>query len=140
MADERLACSLIADLVHIDGMALKVAFRVLGPKRAVLVTDAVAWRGSPVGPMQVHMAAGAPRLADGTLAGSALTMDRAVRNVVEHCDVSLADAVAAASTVPARLLGLDDRGEIAVGRRADLVALDDEGSVSAVWVAGERLR
>ncbi len=140
LADDRLACSLIADLVHVDAGALKIAFRALGPERAVLVTDAVAWRGSSVGPLQVHMASGAPRLADGTLAGSALTMDQAIRNVVERCDVSLADAVAAASTVPAHLLGLDDRGAIAVGRRADLVALDDAGFVGGVWLAGDRLR
>jgi N-acetylglucosamine-6-phosphate deacetylase len=140
LSDDRLACSLIADLVHVDARALKIAFRALGPDRAVLVTDAVAWRGSSVGPLQVHMASGAPRLEDGTLAGSALTMDQAVRNVVERCGVSLADAVAAASTVPAHLLGLDDRGAIAVGRRADLVALDDAGSVGGVWLAGDRLR
>jgi N-acetylglucosamine-6-phosphate deacetylase len=140
LADDRLACSLIADLVHVDAGALKIAFRALGPDRAVLVTDAVAWRGSSVGPLQVHMASGAPRLADGTLAGSALTMDQAIRNVVNRCDVSLADAVAAGSTVPAHLLGLDDRGAIAEGLRADLVALDDAGAVSGVWLAGERMR
>jgi N-acetylglucosamine-6-phosphate deacetylase len=140
LADDRLACSLIADLVHVDAAALKIAFRALGPERAVLVTDAVAWRGSSVGPLQVHMASGAPRLADGTLAGSALTMDQAIRNVVERCDVALADAVTAASTVPAHLLGLDDRGAIAMGRRADLVALDDAGCVGGVWLAGDRLR
>jgi N-acetylglucosamine-6-phosphate deacetylase len=140
LADDRLACSLIADLVHVEPGALKIAFRALGPERAVLVTDAVAWRGSSVGPLQVHMASGAPRLADGTLAGSALTMDQAIRNVVDRCGVSLADAVAAGSTVPAHLLGLDDRGAISVGRRADFVALDDAGTVDGVWLAGERMR
>lgn len=140
LADDRFACSLIADLVHVDAVALKVAFRALGPARAVLVTDAVAWRAASMGPVRVHLSAGAPRLENGTLAGSALTMDQAIRNVVEHCAVSLSDGVAAAATVPARLLGLDDRGVIAAGRRADLVALDEEGVVGGVWVAGERLR
>ena len=68
----------------------------------------------------------APRLPDGTLAGSALTLDQAVANVVAHCGVTLERAVAAASTNPARLLGLADRGAIEAGRRADLVALDPD--------------
>jgi N-acetylglucosamine-6-phosphate deacetylase len=62
-------------------------------------------------------------------------MDAAVRQMVA-AGVPLADAVVAASTNPARLLGLDDRGVIAVGRRADLVALDESLAVEAVWIAG----
>jgi N-acetylglucosamine-6-phosphate deacetylase len=77
-----------------------------------------------------------PRLADGTLAGSALTMDAAVRNVVDHAGVAIEKAVAAASTTPARLLGLADRGAIEAGRRADLVALTPSLEVEAVWVGG----
>ncbi len=83
---------------------------------------------------------GVPRLADGTLAGSALTMDRAVRNVVHAAGVDLADAVAAAATTPARLLGLDDRGTLVAGRRADLVALSPDLTVDGTWIAGERRR
>jgi N-acetylglucosamine-6-phosphate deacetylase len=78
----------------------------------------------------------APRLADGTLAGSVLTMDTAVRNVVEHCGVSLLDAIHAATSTPAQLLGLNDRGEILPGRRADLVALTPGLTVEATWVRG----
>jgi N-acetylglucosamine-6-phosphate deacetylase len=80
---------------------------------------------------------GAPRLADGTLAGSALTMDRAVRNCVRAAGIDLGDVVEAAATTPARLLGLADRGELAVGRRADIVALSPALGVTEVWVAGE---
>ncbi len=69
-------------------------------------------------------------------------MDGAVSNVVKHSAVSLVDAVQAASTTPARLLGLADRGAIAPGRRADLVALEPTGAggwrVQSVWVAGAR--
>src|SRR5437764_643244 len=74
----------------------------------------------------------------GTLAGSVLTMDGAVRNVVGQCGVSLADAVLAASTTPARLIGLADRGRIEPGARADLVALTPEPdlTVEQVWVGG----
>jgi N-acetylgalactosamine-6-phosphate deacetylase len=69
--------------------------------------------------------------------GSTLTMDAAVRNVVEHCGVSLSDAIRAAATNPARLLGLHDRGRIAAGLRADLVALTPGLAVSHTWVAGK---
>jgi N-acetylglucosamine-6-phosphate deacetylase len=79
---------------------------------------------------------GAPRLDDGTLAGSVLTMDTAVANVVNRCGVSLESAIRSASTTPAALLGLVDRGAIEVGRRADLVALDRDLRCAATWIGG----
>ncbi len=130
LADDRLSVSVIADLVHTHPVFVRMVFAAKGAQRVALITDSVA---SPDGE-------GPPRLADGTLAGSILTMDGAVSNVVHHSGVSLADAVQAASTNPARLLGLADRGAIAPGRRADLVALrnlaDDEWKVATVWVGG----
>lgn len=142
LADERLVPSLIADLVHVHPIALQAAIRAKGPGGWVLVTDAVAWRGEAVrvAGQEVRMVDGAPRLASGTIAGSALTMDVAVRNVVQSCGVSLAEAVAAASTTPADLLGLDDRGRIVPGCLADLVALDRNLEVCEVWVGGEQVR
>ena len=130
LADERLAVSVIADLVHSHALFVRAAFAAKGAGRVALVTDAVATGAPGDGP---------PRLADGTLAGSVLHMDGALSNVVTRCGVSLSDAVAAASTTPARLLGLADRGALEPGRRADLVALDGAGPwrVAAVWVAGE---
>ncbi len=140
LSDDRLAVSLIADLVHVHPIAIAIAFRAKGAPRVALITDSVAWRAATVGDITVHFDGRAPRLADGTLAGSALTMDQAVRNVVRHAHVELADAVRAAATTPADLLGLADRGRLAPGARADVVALDDELAVEAVWVAGERVR
>jgi N-acetylglucosamine-6-phosphate deacetylase len=140
LSDDRLTVSLIADLVHVHPSAITVAFRAKGPARVALITDAVAWRAATVGEITLHYDGRAPRLADGTLAGSALTMDGAVRNVVRHAGVALADAVHAAATTPARLLRLDDRGCIRAGGRADIVALDDDLRVEGVWVAGERVR
>ena len=90
--------------------------------------------------MRFELVDGAPRLADGTLAGSALTMDRAIRVCVEDAGVALHAAVHAASTRPAALLGLTDRGDIAIGRRADLVALDADLAVAGVWLCGEQVR
>lgn len=139
LCDDRIAVSLIADLAHVHPALLRLAFRAKGPEAVALVTDAVAWRSGHVGGITVEAVDGVPRLADGTIAGSALTMDRAVRNTVVAAGVPLADAVTAAATTPARLLGLDDRGRLAVGARADLVALSEDLAVEATWVAGERV-
>lgn len=100
LTDERLAVGLIADGVHVDPVAVDVAWRAAGD-RIVLVTDAVD---------------GPDRLSDGTLAGSRLTLDQAVRNLVAFTGCPVAQALAAASIRPARVLGVEPRG---------LVVLDD---------------
>ena len=128
LTDRRVYAGLIADLVHVHPAAIALAFAAKGADRIVLVTDAVAWP---------HPIDDAPRLADGTLAGSCLTMDRAIANVVRHAGVALPDAIRAASTTPADLMGATDRGRIASGARADLVALDDDLRVVTTWIAGE---
>lgn len=138
LTDPRLTVSLIADLVHVAPEALRLAFAAKGPAGVALVTDAVAIGSERFG-ARLALHEGAPRLPDGTIAGSALTMDRAVANVVRHAEVPLERAVGAAAATPARVLGLTDRGRIAPGARADLVALDDDLTVSAVWVGGEQL-
>ncbi len=140
LADDCLFVGLIADLIHVHPLALELAFRIKPHDRTVLVTDSVAWRAGTAGAVGMQVRDGAPRLADGTLAGSALTMDAAIRNVVGHCGVSLDHAVRSASTNPASLMGCTDRGSIAVGQRADLVALDDGLRIAGVWLAGVRLR
>ena len=140
LVDDRLSVGLIADLVHVHPTALSLAFRAKPADRIVLVTDAVAWRRGAVGRIAMSLQDGAPRLADGTLAGSAVTMDQAVRNLVHTCGLPLAAVVRAASTNPARLLGCTDRGVIAAGRRADLVALDAALRVAGVWLGGEQVR
>jgi N-acetylglucosamine-6-phosphate deacetylase len=160
LADDRLAVSLIADLEHVHPDLLRIAFSAKPSGGVVLVTDAVATAAGTVGPVVFERdgdanhdrARAAPaRLADGTLAGSALTMERAVSNVVNHAGIAIPDAVRAASTTPAELLGLHDRGAIVPGRRADLVGLrwvDEPGerslagegerslAVEAVWLCG----
>lgn len=141
LAEPGLVPSLIADLVHVHPLVLQVAINAKGPGGWILVTDAVGWRGAElrVAGHEVRLVEGAPRLADGTLAGSALTMDQAVRNVVQHCQVPLAEAVHAASTTPADLLGLADRGRLAPGARADVVALSPSLEVETVWLGGQEV-
>lgn len=139
LSDDRLAVALIADLAHVHPAALTIALRAKGPERSVLVTDALAWRAERLGRIGVSFDGDVARLADGTIAGSVLTMAKAVANVVRHCGIGLEHAVAAASTNPARLLGLADRGRIEVGARADLVALTPELDHAGTWIAGERV-
>jgi N-acetylglucosamine-6-phosphate deacetylase len=151
LADDRLRVGLIADGLHAHPTAVALAARALGD-RLTLVTDAVAALGLPPGPVRLGHAeavlhpappgagpdgSGGVRLADGTLAGSDLALDRAVRNLSAYAGVTTADAVRAASAVPAGVLGLPDRGAIAPGHVADLVLLDPAGRVAATVVGGE---
>ena len=139
LTDDRLAVSLIADLVHVHPVALKLAFRAKPAGGVVLVTDAVAWEAADLRELGACFDGDAPRLPDGTLAGSALTMDRAVANVVRHAGVSLTDAIRAATTNPSDVVGERDRGRIAAGGRADFVALDADLRVVGTWIGGEQV-
>lgn len=135
---------IIADGLHSDPAVVLAAWRLLGPKRLLLVTDAMAATGLGdgtfnLGSLEVNVKQGQATDSNGRLAGSTLTLDQAVRNLVEFAGSSWADAWAAASSVPAHLLGLDDRGRIAVGRRADMVLLDDSMQVAATMVGGRLL-
>ena len=126
--DPRLVPSLIADFVHVHPALVKLALHARAD--AVLVTDAVATE-----PPVVERD-GAAYLGDGTLAGSTLTMDAVLRNVAS-LGLPIPAAVRHVTANPARVLGATDRGRIAPGARADLVALDPATlAVRAVWVAG----
>jgi N-acetylglucosamine-6-phosphate deacetylase len=131
---------LIADGVHLHPAVLRTVFAAK-PGRCVLVTDAMAAAGAgdgdyELGPMAIEVRDGVARLAGReAIAGSTLTMDRALRTAVA-AGVPLVDAVHAASTAPAALMGLDDVGAIEAGRRADLVVLDEAWQVQRVLRAG----
>ncbi|WP_310565696.1 N-acetylglucosamine-6-phosphate deacetylase [Hydrogenophaga sp.] len=130
---------LIPDLLHVHPGAMRAALRAI--PRLYCVTDATAAAGMPDGPYQlgrqtVNKCLGGVRLADGTLAGSVLTMDAALRNLVQALGLSLAEASARVSTHAADHLGLADRGRLAPGAWADLVLLDPQLQVQAVWVEG----
>jgi N-acetylglucosamine-6-phosphate deacetylase len=132
---------LIPDLQHAHAGAMRVALRCI-PK-LFCVTDSTAAAGMPDGEYRlgsnvVTKCLGAVRLADGTLAGSALTMDQALRNLMS-IGLTLADASHRLSRYPADYLGLADRGRIAPGAWADLVVLDRSLNVVAVIGEGARL-
>lgn len=145
LTDPRLTSGLVADLRHVAGAVCALAFAA-APGRICLVTDATAPAGMPpgryrLGGQAVEVPPGddqPPRLADGTLAGSVLRMDRAVANMAA-AGVDLAAAVAAASRVPADLIGRPDLGRLTPGAAADLVWLDDDLRARATWVAGKQV-
>jgi N-acetylglucosamine-6-phosphate deacetylase len=131
----------IADGVHLHPATVRLLVQAFGPERICLVTDAVAPAGLQagifrLGGREARLENGAIRLPDGTLAGSALTMDQAVRNVVEWGVADLSAAVVMASTTPARVLGSQHAGTIAPGYRADLVATTEDLRVARTWVGG----
>lgn len=139
--DPRACVELIADGIHLHPEVLRWA-ATSAPHRFVLVTDAMGAAGAAdgdyrLGPAEVQVRDGVARLAsNGAIAGSTLTMDRAVRYAVQVAGLPLDAAVEAATATPARLLGLTDVGAIEPGRRADLVHLDDDLAVVAVMRAG----
>jgi N-acetylglucosamine-6-phosphate deacetylase len=145
LADDRVTCELICDGVHVHPALVRLAHRAKGPGRAMLVTDAISATGMPdgahrLGDREVHVAGGRVTLPDGeTLAGSTLTMDRALRIAVERCGIPLRDAARMAATTPALLLGIADRtGVLAPGRRADVVVLDEHDLTLAGVLLGGR--
>lgn len=140
LTDTRLRCGLIVDGVHVDPAVVAVAFAALGPHRTVLVSDSIAAAGEPDGRfviagIDVEVVGGHAHQRDGRLAGSTLSLDTAVRNLVAFTGCSPAAAVMSASATPAAVLG-ESLGRIEVGCPADLVVLDDGLGVVATMIAG----
>jgi N-acetylglucosamine-6-phosphate deacetylase len=147
---DEVTCEVIADGVHLHDITIRLAARIAGPGRLVLVTDAMAAAGMPdgsyrLGSMRVNVAAGVARLAGdagaaGAIAGSTATMASVVRHAIA-AGLPVPEVAAAASTTPARVLGIDDRtGALRPGLAADLVVCDDEFRLRAVMVRGQWLR
>ena len=139
LTNDNVFASLIADGVHVSADVIELSFSAK-PNKMVLVTDAVAWRAGAAGKIRISLRDGAPRLENGTLAGSAVTMPEAIKVCVEQAHVALPQALQAASSNPAKVMGLADRGVLQVGYLADIVGLTNDLSVGAVWVSGQRVR
>ncbi|MCX4690333.1 N-acetylglucosamine-6-phosphate deacetylase [Kitasatospora purpeofusca] len=145
LEDERVTVELINDGVHLNPSVLDLAYGTAGASRVALITDAMGAAGMgdglyPLGPLQVEVKDGVAMLTDGSsIAGSTLTMDRALRRCVTVGGLSLSQAVESLSTAPARLLGLADRvGTLETGKLADLVVVDSTGyDLVAVMRRGE---
>lgn len=141
LSNDSLSADLIADGIHVAPEVVKVFLQAKGVERAVLITDAISATGMPdgryqLGPIQVDVKDG-KCTANGSLAGSVLTMDRAVRNVTKFSHWNLREAVRSATLNPARAAHLaGQRGVLASGMAADFVVLSPSGEVRKTVVGG----
>jgi N-acetylglucosamine-6-phosphate deacetylase len=139
----QFSCELIADNIHVHPVAQKILVDVKGPSGVILVTDAIRAAGLPDGEYtldtrRVHVRDGAVRLPDGTLAGSVLTMERALQNVCSATGRSLAEMWITSSLNAARAIGVSaHKGSVEAGKDADLVLLDESFNVKLTIVNGE---
>ena len=141
LTDSRVSADIVADGIHLDPVVVELFLKAKGPDLAVLITDAMSATGMPdgryrLGTFEVEVKDGRC-LVDGTLAGSVLTMDRAVRNVMQFAHWDLQQAVRLATLNPARVAGLANRGKIEAGAEADFVVLSPRGEVRSAIVRGE---
>jgi N-acetylglucosamine-6-phosphate deacetylase len=141
LGEERFTADIIADGIHVAPEVIKIFLAAKGEDRAILITDAISATGMPdgryrLGTFEVDVSNGRATSAE-RLAGSVLTMDRAVRNIMEIASFSLRQSVRLATINPARMLGIEDRrGSLAVGKDADIVVLTPQGNVIKTIVGG----
>lgn len=136
-----MTVEVIADGKHLPSTILRLVYKLKGVERMCLVTDALSYaanEGRPVADARIIIEDGVGKLADhSSLAGSIATMDTLVQTMVQRADIPLADAIRMASETPARLMGVDDRkGSLQRGKDADILVLDRNQRVRAVWAAG----
>lgn len=140
LTNARLSADIIADGIHLDPAIVQIFLKAKGMENAVLITDAISATDMPdgrymLGEIEVEVRDG-KCLADGKLAGSVLTMDRAVRNIMQFAGWDLQQSVRLASENPARVTGLKSRGRIEAGARADFVVLNSAGKVMRTVIGG----
>ena len=142
---EDLFAEIICDKIHVNPSAVRLFWKAKGPQRSSLITDATSATGMPngnyrLGSFEITLVDGTCLL-NGGLAGSALTLDRALENLMHFAGVTLPEALPLVTQNPARMLGMQQAREtlhagLAVGSRADLVALDTSGRLVASFSAG----
>lgn len=145
---DELDVELIADGVHLPAPLLKLAYKIKGPDRTVLITDAMRAAGMPPGPsvlgslhdgIEVIVEDGVAKMPDRqAFAGSVATTDRLVRNMVTMADIPLPEAVRMMSSTPARVMGVGNRkGELTAGKDADIIFFDEAITVQLTMVEGQ---
>ena len=140
LTDSRVTADIIADGIHLDPAIVKLVAQLKGPELTVLITDATAATGVPdgryrLGSIEVDVHGGECTF-EGKLAGSVLTMDRAVRNLVQFAGWTLFEAVGAASANPARVVRRAEKGVLRAGADADFLVLNERGEVLRTFVGG----
>lgn len=143
LTDSNITCELIADNVHVHPAAQRLLLKLKGTDRVILVTDAMRACLMPngdydLGGQLVKVMDGTARLESGVIAGSVLTLDKAVANIKASSGLSISEIVKMVTINPARKLGIEcDKGSIAPGRDADMVILDEGLTVLATFVKGK---
>jgi N-acetylglucosamine-6-phosphate deacetylase len=136
-----VTAELIADGVHVEEAAMRLLLQAKGSGCVILVSDGISATGMPdgkymLGTFEVTVADGVCRNSEGKLAGSTLTLDRALRNIV-GLGIPLAEGVRMLTSNPARLLGLEfKKGALRIGADADIVLLDESLQITNVWARG----
>ncbi len=141
MTDDRVTAGLIPDAIHAHPASVRLALRTKGPERIAIVSDMMSAIGLgpgtyELGGQSVIVDGATARLEDGTLAGSVLTMDEAVRNLVRWADVTIATALLMCTQVPADVLRDRTRGRLNAGAQADLTLWSDQLDVIQTFVGG----
>jgi N-acetylglucosamine-6-phosphate deacetylase len=141
LTDPQLSADIVVDGIHLDPMIVRLFLKSKGPDKSVLITDAISATGMPdghyrLGTFEVEVKNGRC-LVDGKLAGSVLTMDRAVRNVMQFAHWDLQQTLRLATLNPARVAGLANRGKLATGAEADFIVLSPSGEVRKTIIHGE---
>jgi len=143
LSSDKVTAELIGDPHHVHSAAMKVLYRCLGSERVVLVSDAMPGAGLPDGEYElvgqkVRVKNGASMLADGSLAGSVITMDACLRTLVQQADIPVEHALRMASLNPAKVIGKSNvMGSLEVGKEANLAVLDENLAVVKTWVKGK---
>lgn len=143
LLDNRVTAELIWDNFHVHQAAARIVVKAKGPDRVALISDAVSAAGLGdgdymLGGQKIIVENGLAKLTNGTIAGSAITLDEVVRNAAEY--FSLQEAIKMATTAPARAIGAEDRkGRIALGSDADIVLLNNDLSIDCTFLKGSRL-
>ena len=142
LTDDRIYAQVIADGIHVHPAMVKLLVRAKGVDRTILITDAMRATGLPdgrymLGDSVTFVQDGIARLAEGNLAGSTLTMDAGIRNLITFADLSIPEAVATATHVPAEAMRLNgQKGVLTSGADADIVLFNDSIEVRLTMIAG----
>jgi N-acetylglucosamine-6-phosphate deacetylase len=139
---EELTTELIADGVHVHPSAIKMLVKMKGYDKVVLISDAISATGLPdgkyeLGGLDILVKSGISTLRSGVLAGSTLTLDKAVKNMIKLANVPVSEALKMATLNPARVLRLKTKGEVKAGADADITILDRNFNVQSVMICGE---
>jgi N-acetylglucosamine-6-phosphate deacetylase len=144
LVSESIFCELIADGIHVSEGAIRLLLKTRPAEKIILVTDGIVAQNLGDGKYETDafdftVSNGVARLEDGTLAGSTVTMDAALRGMINMSGLPLESVLPMLSANPARALGLNDRGTIEKGKRADFVLLDDALRVKSTYVLGRKV-